>query len=115
MAHYNRSQMAQAMRAVGVAAGDVVFCHSNVGYFGLAEEGAGAQAVVSVILGAFFDVLGPDGGPTLGSHRRSTSAPRDPKALFGDVARVLAGGVLVRTAACPVPPMSRCDFWDCDT
>jgi aminopeptidase-like protein/aminoglycoside N3'-acetyltransferase len=58
---YNRRQLAEALRAVGVRRGDVVFSHSNIGYFGLPEEGRTSQAVFDTILGAFQDVLGPEG------------------------------------------------------
>lgn len=61
MAHYNRAQLAAALRQVGVQPGDVVFSHSNVGYFGLPEEGRGSDAVCATILGAIQDVLGDDG------------------------------------------------------
>jgi aminopeptidase-like protein/aminoglycoside N3'-acetyltransferase len=59
--HYNRRNLADALRAVGMRRGDVVFSHSNIGYFGLLEEGRTPQAVFSTILGAFQDVLGPEG------------------------------------------------------
>ena len=61
MADYNRQSLAAGLRAVGISAGDVVFSHSNVGYFGVPEEGRGRDIVFSVVLGAFRDVLGPQG------------------------------------------------------
>jgi aminoglycoside 3-N-acetyltransferase len=60
-AHYDRSQLADAMRAVGVCPAAVVFSHSNIGFFGIAREGRTAAAVFETVLGAFVDVLGPEG------------------------------------------------------
>lgn len=58
---YNRAQMAQALEQAGLECGDVVFSHSNVGYFGYPEEGRTADAVFQTILGAFQDVIGEEG------------------------------------------------------
>ena len=58
---FNRRTLADAIREVGVRAGDVVFSHSNIGYFGFPEEGRTPQVVFDVILGAFRDVIGPAG------------------------------------------------------
>lgn len=61
MHHYNRKQMADALEQVGLRRGDVVFSHSNVGYFGFPEEGRSAETIVDTILGAFQDVIGTEG------------------------------------------------------
>ena len=53
--------MAQALKRAGLKAGDTIFSHSNVGYFGYPEEGQTAEAIFQTILGAFQDVLGPEG------------------------------------------------------
>lgn len=58
---YNRSSLAQALRAVGIKRGDVVFSHSNIGFFGVPEEGRTPDVAFKTIFGAFQDVLG-DGG-----------------------------------------------------
>ncbi|MBI4644094.1 MAG: DUF4910 domain-containing protein [Deltaproteobacteria bacterium] len=58
---YNRAQMADALRQAGLKRGDVVFSHSNVGYFGYPEEGRDANAVFLTILGAFQEVIGEEG------------------------------------------------------
>ena len=60
-AYYNRAQMAQALERTGLRRGDVVFSHSNVGYFGYPEEGQTEDAVFQTILGAFQDVIGKEG------------------------------------------------------
>lgn len=59
--HYTRGQMAEAIAKAGVCSGDVVFSHSNVGFFGIPEAGRAAEAVYETILGAFLDVLGEEG------------------------------------------------------
>lgn len=60
-AHYNGRQLAEAIRDVGVKRGDVVFSHSNIGYFGIPEEGRDPQMVFRTILRAFEEVIGPGG------------------------------------------------------
>lgn len=60
-AHYNRARLAGAFREVGLRPGDVVFSHSNVGFFGFPEEGRTPEAVFDTILGAFRDVIGDEG------------------------------------------------------
>ena len=59
--HYNRSQLAQAIRHVGVKRGDVVFSHSNIGFFGFPEEGRTPEDMFCTVLGAFTDVLTDEG------------------------------------------------------
>ena len=58
---YTRAQLAAALERVGLRAGDTVFCHSNIGFFGVPEGGMQAQTVYQTLLGAFFDVLGEEG------------------------------------------------------
>jgi aminopeptidase-like protein/aminoglycoside N3'-acetyltransferase len=59
--HYNRRQLADALKMIGLKSGDVVFSHSNVGFLGVPQEGNTAEAIFQTILGAFQDVLGPSG------------------------------------------------------
>ncbi len=61
MAHYTRKELAQAIHDVGCREGDVVFSHSNIGFFGVPEGGMTAENVFSVVYGAFLDVIGPSG------------------------------------------------------
>jgi len=61
MSHYSRGALAEALEAAGARRGDVVFSHSNVGFFGRPEEGRTPEDVFRVVLGAFEDVLGPSG------------------------------------------------------
>lgn len=59
--NYSRAELASALEAVGVRRGDVLFSHSNVGYFGLPEAGRTPEAVFSTIVGAIQDVIGEEG------------------------------------------------------
>ncbi len=59
--HYRKSDVAEAIASVGVKSGDVVFSHSNIGYFGYPESGASLKEAVATILAAFRDVLGAKG------------------------------------------------------
>ena len=59
--HYNFGQMKEALLKCGLNRGDTVFCHSNVGFFGRAEEGETAESLFGIILRAFQDALGPEG------------------------------------------------------
>lgn len=59
--HYRKADVAAAIAAVGVKSGDIVFCHSNIGYFGYPETGRTPQDAIAIILSAFQDVLGPKG------------------------------------------------------
>ncbi len=79
--HYNRKEIAQALRDVGVKRGDVVFTHSNVGFFGLPEEGRTAEDVCATILGGFHDVITETGtlvAPTF-SYSFCRGEPFDPE------------------------------------
>ncbi|WP_456324635.1 DUF4910 domain-containing protein [Desulfonauticus submarinus] len=60
-ATYNRNILAEAIAKAGIKRGDVVFSHSNIGYFGFPEEGRSKEIVFHTILDAFFDVLGDEG------------------------------------------------------
>lgn len=59
--NYNRKQFSDALRKAGLKKGDTVFTHSNIGYFGVPEEGSSPDIIFNTILGAFFDVIGPKG------------------------------------------------------
>ncbi len=59
--HYNYGQMRDALGKCGLKQGDVVLCHSNVGFFGRPEEGETAEAVFDLILRAFQDTIGSQG------------------------------------------------------
>jgi aminoglycoside 3-N-acetyltransferase len=58
---FNRATLTEAMRDAGVRPGDVVFSHSNIGFFGPPQEGRTPEIVFRTILGAMQDAIGPDG------------------------------------------------------
>lgn len=60
-AQYNRNDVTAALKKLGLVKGDVVFSHSNVGFFGIPEEGKSAEVACRVVLDAFMDVLGEEG------------------------------------------------------
>src|SRR5437660_654185 len=59
--HYDRGALADALRAVGIGSGDLVFAHVGLGMLGFAREGSTVDAASEVLAGAFEDVLGEDG------------------------------------------------------
>ncbi len=59
--HYNQKILTEAIAKSGVKEGDIVFCHSNIGYFGIPEEGADTKTICSLVLDAFISVLGEKG------------------------------------------------------
>lgn len=59
--HYTRDDLAKALRVVGITKGAVVFTHSNLGFLGIPEGGNTKENVFQTVLGAFLDVLGPEG------------------------------------------------------
>src|SRR5271157_6657539 len=59
--HYNHGQMRDALRKCGLKSGDVVLCHSNLGYFGRPEEGETAEALFVLTLRAFQETIGNEG------------------------------------------------------
>ena len=79
-ADYERGDLADALSAVGVVAGDVVFTHSSIGMLGRPPGGRDARAVAEDVLGAFFDVLGDAGTWVLPTYTYSYTRgePYDP-------------------------------------
>jgi aminoglycoside 3-N-acetyltransferase len=55
------ADVAGALRAAGLAEGDTVFSHSNIGYFGRCSEATSAKGLCDVFLNAFLQVVGPTG------------------------------------------------------
>jgi aminoglycoside 3-N-acetyltransferase len=60
-AYYTRSEFAEALAAVGVERGDVIFSHSNIGFFGLPIGEVSASGATNTALSAIQDVIGPKG------------------------------------------------------
>ena len=59
--HYTLNDFVQALERIGISRGDVVFCHSNVGFFGLAEGARRKEDHCALILKGFREVLGSEG------------------------------------------------------
>lgn len=60
-ADYRVTDISAALRAVGVKRGDVVFSHSNIGFFGRLDGADTAEQVYAIFKRALFDVLGAGG------------------------------------------------------
>lgn len=79
-ADYSRAAMATALAEAGLGPGDVVFSHSNIGYFGRPEGGLSSDNAFATVLGAIQDCIGPDGTlvvPTF-TYSFSRGRPYDP-------------------------------------
>lgn len=59
--NYNKNQFIEALLKVGLKKGDVVFSHSNVGYFGIPETGNTPKSMFDTIFGAFREIIGEEG------------------------------------------------------
>jgi aminoglycoside 3-N-acetyltransferase len=68
---YAGADLADALRALGLRRGDVVFSHTGVAALGRPAEGLTAPAIADLFLQAFTDVLGPDGGWLLPAYTYS--------------------------------------------
>ena len=61
MSGYTYQDLVAAFKSVGLKRGDVVFSHSNIGFFGFPEGERTNGNAFEVILGAFLDVIGKEG------------------------------------------------------
>lgn len=59
--HYTKADLVAALHAVGLRAGQTVFTHTNIGYFGIPAEGNDRATADRIALEAFQEVLGPAG------------------------------------------------------
>lgn len=59
--HYSGADAVRAFRDVGLRPGDLVFCHSNIGFFGIPEAGRNTEAACRTLIEALFAVIGSDG------------------------------------------------------
>ena len=60
-ARYNKADLVAALRAVGVRRGQVVFSHSNIGFFGVPAGPKERGTADRLVLDAFQEVLGREG------------------------------------------------------
>lgn len=61
MADYSRTQLTEVLEAVGVRRGDLLFVHSNIGYFGVPESGKSLEAAVATVAESLLDAVGSSG------------------------------------------------------
>ncbi len=59
--NYNRKLFAEVLKKTGIKKGDVIFSHSNIGFFGIPGEGKTAEQIFKTVLAAFQDVIGQEG------------------------------------------------------
>jgi aminoglycoside 3-N-acetyltransferase len=59
--HYCEQDLIAGLTHVGVEVGDILFCHSNIGFFGRLKEASTSDKTIQSILRAFFEVLGATG------------------------------------------------------
>lgn len=59
--HYSYEQLVNALKQLGLKAGDTVFTHSNIGVLGFPENGSTGADCFKTVFDAFFDVLKPEG------------------------------------------------------
>jgi len=78
---YDRAAVVQALRDLGLQAGDIAFSHTGVGMLGRPAEGLTKDAIAMLFLDAFTEVLGPDGGWLLPAYTYSATKgePFDPE------------------------------------
>lgn len=61
MADYSAAELRQALRHAGLVAGDVVYCHSNIGFFGKTDDASTREALCELFFDAIMDIIGPQG------------------------------------------------------
>lgn len=61
MIHYTYKDVVEGLKLSGVRKGDVVFSHSNVGYFGYSDRGKTIEDTCDLMIEAFKEVLGDEG------------------------------------------------------
>jgi len=63
--HYSKDELVSTMRSLGIIEGDVLFCHSNVGYLGMPEGVKSKLEALDVILKGIREVIGEEGTLTV--------------------------------------------------
>lgn len=59
--HYCQQDIIRALHTLGVRKGDVLFCHSNIGFLGVPKGCQNIDEIVSCLYEAFVKVIGPEG------------------------------------------------------
>lgn len=58
---YDRKSLATAVRDSGVVSGDILFCHSNIGFFGRPDCEMTPAGLGQMVINAVLDVIGDEG------------------------------------------------------
>lgn len=96
-----RPTLSSQLRALGLAAGDVVLMHSSMRSLGWVVGGA------ETVIEALLDVLGPDGTLAVPTHTSDNSDPAEwsrppvPAAWWGTIRETMPGFDRARTPASP--------------
>lgn len=61
MYHYTKADAISALKCLGITAGDTLFIHSNIGFFGIPEGEKSADNANKTLLAALLEVLGDNG------------------------------------------------------
>jgi aminoglycoside 3-N-acetyltransferase len=61
MSDYSKSDIKAALDRLPLERGDVIFCHSNLGFFGRAEGVSNASSLCEMFFDAIMERLGPNG------------------------------------------------------
>ena len=77
MAHYNKAELVDALRQVGLEPGRVVFSHSNLGFFGLPEGVRNSDEMCALVLEAILEVIGDAGTLVVPTFTYSFSQGKD--------------------------------------
>jgi aminoglycoside 3-N-acetyltransferase len=107
MSDYSKSDIKAALDRLPLERGDVIFCHSNLGFFGRAEGISNASSLCEMFFDAIMERLGPNG--TLCVPTFTYSFPRgevyDPEAGAPEMG-IFANWVRVRGWRSPDPSYS---------
>jgi len=60
-ADYNRADLARVLADLPLSRGDVVFSHSNLGFFGRPDGVTGGKVICEMFIAALFERIGPEG------------------------------------------------------
>ena len=58
---YNKSAFVKALKKLNLKRGDVIFSHSNIGFFGIPQEGRNIDIIFDLIYSSFIEVIGEEG------------------------------------------------------
>lgn len=73
MYHFTKEEFKSVIRIAGIKEGDILFGHSNIGFFGRIKGGDNADKNCKLILEAIFEVIGDQGTLILPTYTYSFS------------------------------------------